>query len=50
MLVIKGEHNANQVHYNIGRNIRDVIAKNGGTMPENLPTPEKKFKRNRKRK
>lgn len=29
---------------NIGRNIREVIAKNGGTMPEELPTPEKSLK------
>lgn len=41
---IKGEVNANQIHYNIGKNIRDVIAKNGGTMPEDLPTPEKSLK------
>ena len=31
---IKGEQKANEVHFNIGRNIREVIAKNGGTMPE----------------
>lgn len=41
---IKGEQKANEVHFNIGRNIREVIAKNGGTMPENLPTPEKSLK------
>ena len=39
-----GEYNANKVHYNIGKNIREVIKKNGGTMPENLPTPEKSLK------
>ena len=27
-----------------GKNIRDVIAKNGGTMPEDLPTPKKSLK------
>ena len=31
---IKGENNANITHYNIGKNIREVIAKNGGIMPE----------------
>lgn len=31
-------------HYNIGKNIREVIAKNGGTMPEDLPTPKKSLK------
>ena len=41
---IKGENNANITHYNIGKNIREVIAKNGGTMPEYLPTPNKSLK------
>ena len=34
---IEGESEANKTHYNIGKNIREVIAKNGGTMPEYLP-------------
>ena len=41
---IKGEMNANKIHYNIGRNIRDTISKNGGTLPEDLPTPNKSIK------
>ena len=41
---IKTEDEANKTHYNIGKNIRDVIAKNGGTMPEDLPTPKKSLK------
>lgn len=41
---IKGESNANMTYYNIGRNIRDVIAKNGGTMPEELPTTDRSLK------
>ncbi len=41
---IKSEKDANQTHYNIGKNIREVIAKNGGTMPEDLPTPKKSLK------
>ena len=41
---IQGEGNANETHYNIGKNIREVIAKNGGTMPECLPTPKKSLK------
>ena len=41
---IKTESQANMTHYTIGKNIRDVIAKNGGTMPENLPTPAKSLK------
>lgn len=41
---ISSENDANETHYNIGKNIREVIAKNGGTMPENLPTPKKSLK------
>ena len=41
---ISSEKDANQTHYNIGKNIREVIAKNGGTMPEKLPTPKKSLK------
>ncbi len=41
---IKTERKANQAHYIIGKNIREVIEKNGGTMPEKLPTPKKSLK------
>ena len=41
---VKTEGIANETHYTIGKNIREVIAKNGGIMPENLPTPEKSLK------
>ena len=41
---IQGEKQANKTHYKIGKNIREVIAKNGGTMPEDLPTPKKSLK------
>ena len=41
---ICSEKEANKTHYNIGKNIREVIAKNGGTMPEYLPTPKKSLK------
>ena len=41
---VQGEGNANGIHFNIGKNIREVIAKNGGTMPEKLPTPDKSLK------
>ena len=41
---IIGEANANNTHYNIGKNIRDVIVKNGGTLPEKLETPNKSLK------
>ena len=41
---IKGENESCTVHYNIGKNIREVIQKNGGTMPEDLTTTEKSLK------
>ena len=41
---IKGENNANQAHYKIGKNIREVIKKNGGIPPEKFKTPEKSLK------
>ena len=41
---VKGEGNANSVHYNMGKDIRDFIKSQGGTMPENLNTPDKSLK------
>ena len=41
---IEGENNANITHYNMGKDIRKFIKKQGGTMPENLPTPKKSLK------
>ena len=41
---ISSENDANETHYNIGKNIREVIAKNGGTMPEDMSTPKKSLK------
>ena len=41
---IKEEFESCVIHFNIGKNIREVIAKNGGTMLEDLPTPEKSLK------
>ena len=39
------EYNANSVHYEVGREVRNSIKRLGGTMPENLPTSEKSLKR-----
>ncbi len=47
---VKGEKEANKTHYKIGKNIREVIAKNGGIMPEDLPTPKKSLKQLEKEK
>lgn len=41
---IEGKENANQTHYNVGKEVRDTIERLGGTMPENLPTPLKSIK------
>ena len=41
---ISNENDANNVHYNIGKDIREFISKQGGTMPEELPTPTKSIK------
>ena len=47
---IFNEKEANKTHYSIGKNIREVIEKNGGTMPEDLPTPKKSLKQLEKEK
>lgn len=41
---INTQKGANTVHYEVGKEIRNTIEKLGGTMPENLPTPEKSLK------
>ncbi len=41
---VKTEEDANQIHYEVGRNIRNIIIELGGTLPEELPTPEKSLK------
>lgn len=37
---IKGKHNANQTHYEVGKKVRKTIEELGGAMPEELPTTE----------
>ena len=41
---IIGEGNANEIHYNVGKKVRNAIGDIGGTMPEDLPTPNKSLK------
>jgi len=41
---IKGKDNAGEAHYKVGQKVRQTIAELGGTMPENLPTPNKSIK------
>ena len=38
---INNEHDANMTHHEVGNAIRETIKRLGGTLPENLPTPEK---------
>ena len=40
----KNEDMATDLHYTVGKTIRDAIEKLGGTMPEDLPTPDKSLK------
>lgn len=41
---IRGKEAANKTHYEVGRKVRQTIAELGGTMPEDLPTPQKSIK------
>ena len=41
---VKGEGNANNDHYNVGKEVRNTIKRIGGTIPEDLPTPDKSLK------
>lgn len=38
---VQGKENANMTHYAVGKKVRDTIKDLGGTMPEDLPTPDK---------
>ncbi len=38
---VEGKENANRTHYEVGAKVRQTIADLGGTMPEDLPTPDK---------
>ena len=42
--IVKTEKEANETHYNMGRDIRNFIIEQGGTLPENFPTPQKSLK------
>lgn len=41
---IQGKDNANRTHFEVGQKVRQTIKELGGTMPEDLPTPEKSIK------
>ena len=46
---IQGKAKANQTHYEVGKKVRQTIEELGGTMPEDLPTPEEDLKKLEKR-
>jgi DNA-damage-inducible protein D len=37
---VQGRDKANNVHFDVGRKVRETIKDLGGTMPEDLPTPD----------
>ena len=41
---IQSKTEANQTHFEVGQKVRETIKELGGTMPENLPTPEKSIR------
>ncbi|MCG2728882.1 MAG: DNA-damage-inducible protein D, partial [Acetobacterium sp.] len=41
---IQGKEKANATHFEVGQAVRDTIKELGGTMPEDLPKPEKSIK------
>ena len=41
---VDNEYTANSIHYEIGKKVRETIKELGGTMPEDLPMPDKSIK------
>ena len=46
---VDNEYTANSVHHEIGKKVRNAIKDMGGTMPEDLPTPDRSIKELRKK-
>ncbi len=49
---VQGKTNANRTHFEVGTKVRKTIEELGGTMPEDLPTPDtsvKKLEREQKK-
>jgi hypothetical protein len=42
--IMIGKTEANTVHREVGKKVRQTIKELGGTMPENLPTPDKSIR------
>ena len=41
---VDNEYAADSIHYEVGIEVRNSIKRLGGTMPEDLPTPERSLK------
>ena len=41
---VKGKQQANETHLAVGQKVRQTIEELGGTMPEDLPTPERSIR------
>ena len=41
---VDNEYIANSIHYEVGKEVRDSIKRLGGTMPEDLPIPDRSLK------
>ena len=46
---VRGEKEARDTHYEVGKKVRKAIADIGGMMPEDMPTPDKSLKELEKR-
>ena len=42
---VDNEYTANSIHFEVGREVRKSIKRLGGTMPEDLPKPDKSLKK-----
>lgn len=47
---VDNEYTADSIHYEVGKEVRNSIKRLGGTMPENLQTPDRSLKELDKRK
>ena len=41
---VDNEYTASSVHFKVGKEVRNSIKRLGGTMPEDLPTPDRSLK------
>lgn len=41
---VDNKHDANKTHNEVGKKVRQTIKELGGTMPEDLPTPDKSIR------